>query len=134
MLASSQMLALRCAQGRLRRPNSFQTNLSNPSGLVHTTASPETQNAHKGRSRFWRRGWDSNPRYGITVNRISNPAHSTTLPPLQKCSARFRGDYAGAFLASSPMLAPRLLSWPALRLSEFAPGEFVDHSATSPEM
>jgi hypothetical protein len=31
----------------------------------------------------WRRGWDSNPRYGITVNRISNPAHSTTLPPLR---------------------------------------------------
>src|ERR1700744_5109215 len=31
----------------------------------------------------WRRGWDSNPRYGKTVNRISNPAHSTTLPPLR---------------------------------------------------
>ncbi len=31
----------------------------------------------------WRRGWDSNPRYGETVNRISNPAHSTTLPPLR---------------------------------------------------
>ncbi len=32
----------------------------------------------------WRRGWDSNPRYGETVNRISNPAHSTTLPPLRR--------------------------------------------------
>src|SRR5436190_24215997 len=31
---------------------------------------------------WWRRGSDSNPRYGITVHRISSPAHSTTLPPL----------------------------------------------------
>src|SRR5260363_367217 len=29
----------------------------------------------------WRKGWDLNPRYGLTVHRISNPAHSTTLPP-----------------------------------------------------
>src|SRR5215467_5328031 len=34
----------------------------------------------------WRRGWDSNPRYGKTVHRISNPAHSTTLPPLRGAS------------------------------------------------
>src|SRR5690348_5188657 len=27
-------------------------------------APPETQNAHEGRLHFWRRGWDSNPRYG----------------------------------------------------------------------
>ena len=31
---------------------------------------------------FWRRGWDSNPRYGRTVHLISNQAHSTTLAPL----------------------------------------------------
>ena len=31
----------------------------------------------------WRKGWDSNPRYGITVYRISSPAHSTTLPPFR---------------------------------------------------
>ncbi len=31
----------------------------------------------------WRKGWDSNPRYSKTVNRISNPAHSTTLPPFR---------------------------------------------------
>ena len=30
----------------------------------------------------WRRGWDSNPRYGRTVHLISNQAHSTTLAPL----------------------------------------------------
>lgn len=32
---------------------------------------------------YWRKGWDSNPRYSITVHRISSPAHSTTLPPFQ---------------------------------------------------
>gem|GEM_PF-3897443 len=31
----------------------------------------------------WRKGWDSNPRYGITVYRISSPAHSTSLPPFR---------------------------------------------------
>jgi hypothetical protein len=31
---------------------------------------------------YWRRGWDSNPRYGKTVRLISSQVHSTTLPPL----------------------------------------------------
>ena len=31
--------------------------------------------------RTWRKRWDSNPRYGETVNQISSLAHSTTLPP-----------------------------------------------------
>lgn len=31
----------------------------------------------------WRKGWDSNPRYGKTVNQISSLAHSTTLPPFR---------------------------------------------------
>ena len=35
----------------------------------------------------WRRGWDSNPRYSRGVNRISSPAHSTTLPPL-RCATK----------------------------------------------
>ena len=30
----------------------------------------------------WRRGWDSNPRYGVTVHLISNQARSTTPAPL----------------------------------------------------
>jgi hypothetical protein len=33
--------------------------------------------------KFWRRGWDSNPRYGKTVRLISSQVHSTTLPPLR---------------------------------------------------
>ena len=37
--------------------------------------------------RSWRRERDSNPRYGITVYRISSPAHSTTLPSLRKGQA-----------------------------------------------
>ena len=37
---------------------------------------------------FWRRGWDSNPRYGRTVHLISNQAHSTTLAPLRDASGR----------------------------------------------
>ena len=41
----------------------------------------------------WRRGWDSNPRYGITVCRISSPVQSTTLPPLRFRSKR-RRDYS----------------------------------------
>ena len=49
-----------------------------------TNPSPGNANGPRwGRLHFWRRGWDSNPRYGETVNRISNPAHSTTLPPLR---------------------------------------------------
>ncbi len=31
----------------------------------------------------WRRGGDSNPRYGVTAQRISNPPPSSTRPPLQ---------------------------------------------------
>lgn len=41
---------------------------------------------------FWRRGWDSNPRYGETVRLISSQVHSTTLPPLLPCCfTAFRG-------------------------------------------
>ena len=50
-------------------------------GWVLTRRTPPKQRAHEGPF-SWRRGWDSNPRYGKTVHRISNPAHSTTLPPL----------------------------------------------------
>src|SRR3990167_7504188 len=34
----------------------------------------------------WRRGRDSNPRYGVTVRLISSQVHSTTLPPLRSAS------------------------------------------------
>ena len=38
---------------------------------------------------FWRRGWDSNPRYGRTVHLISSQAHSTTLAPLLNSAFSF---------------------------------------------
>lgn len=38
--------------------------------------------------RIWRRGWDSNPRYGETVRLISSQVHSTTLPPLLGVATR----------------------------------------------
>jgi hypothetical protein len=46
--------------------------------------------------RKWRRGWDSNPRYRRPVHRISNPAHSTTLPPLRDV---LRAERCGSFIA-----------------------------------
>jgi hypothetical protein len=50
----------------------------------------ETKNGPRGpySLMFWRKGWDSNPRYGITVHRISSPAHSTTLPPFLSRNSR----------------------------------------------
>ncbi len=89
---------------------------------------PPKQTGRKGPF-VWRRGWDSNPRYGKTVHRISNPAHSTTLPPLhtsisvafggtEACCARRIGS--GITLASSHEPSPNPTK-PAF-----------DHSATSP--
>ena len=45
--------------------------------------SGEPENRTGGRIK--RRGGDSNPRYGNTVNRFSRPTRSTTLPPLRRC-------------------------------------------------
>lgn len=39
----------------------------------------------------WRKEWDLNPRYGITVYRISSPAHSTTLPSFRLFPIRRTG-------------------------------------------
>ncbi len=41
---------------------------------------------------FWRRGWDSNPRYGSPVHLISSQARSTTPAPL-RCSV-VEGNYS----------------------------------------
>ena len=50
---------------------------------------------------LWWRGWDSNPRYGETVNQISSLAHSTTLPPLRSgaSAGRCRGRDSRACVA-----------------------------------
>lgn len=49
---------------------------------------PNSQTVRGSEFGLWRKGWDSNPRYGITVYRISSPAHSTSLPPF-----RVRGEF-----------------------------------------
>ncbi len=49
---------------------------------------PNSQTVRGSELGLWRKGWDSNPRYGITVYRISSPAHSTSLPPF-----RVRGEF-----------------------------------------
>src|SRR5579875_392127 len=63
----------------------------------------------------------------------SLPANSsTTLPPLQDVARGLVTAHAGALFASSLRLTLRALrSGPALQLSEFAPGEFVDLSAAT---
>ncbi len=58
---------------------------------------------------FWRRGWDSNPRYGKTVHLISNQDHSTTLAPLRglrivRNSGGKRPDIAPKFTAIAGLL------------------------------
>ena len=53
-------------------------------GLNPDPCQTEKQKAPtRGALRNWRRGWDSNPRYGRTVHLISNQALSTTQTPLQ---------------------------------------------------
>ena len=42
-----------------------------------------------GHLNYWRRGWDSNPRY-LAVRLISSQVHSTTLPPLRVENGCFR--------------------------------------------
>ena len=54
-------------------------------GTAWGTVTPENKKPQVNqllRALFWRRGWDSNPRY-LTVRLISSQVHSATLPPLQ---------------------------------------------------
>src|SRR5689334_11888637 len=55
----------------------------------------------------WRSRWDSNPRYGITVHRISSPAHSTTLPPLLIRFAWCEGRYCSRGSLALPCRSPK---------------------------
>jgi hypothetical protein len=75
---------------------------------------------------FWRRGGDSNPRYGRTAHLISNQAHSTTLAPLLNFASQSCRRPADV---GTPDLT-RHRWWPALRAAspfKIAPGDFVDH-------
>ena len=70
---------------------------------------------------FWRKGRDSNPRYGRPVYRISSPAHSTTLPPFHHRAVR---------LTAPHWLRPTLLRKVTLRRNPQRSLRIVDHSAT----
>src|SRR5690348_16374995 len=104
LLGSSLSLAPRCARGQPPAVQFCSRQNCRTQWVRPHHPSPETENARKGRFRFWRRGWDSNPRYGKTVNRISNPAHSTTLPPL-RAAANDRSaapDFQAVYISRSP--------------------------------
>ena len=61
----------------------------------------------------WRRGRDSNPRYGVTVRLISSQVHSTTLPPLRLLPHNTLPDVArhreGAHFTSNIGISGRML-------------------------
>ena len=80
VVASRPGMQLRCCARR--------TGFELPYPLGKNSKGPD-----KGPLTFWRRGWDSNPRYGETAHLISSQAHSTTLAPLHEalCSPRFAG-------------------------------------------
>ncbi len=59
----------------------------------------EPEGYHQG---GWRRGWDSNPRYGISVYTLSRRAPSTARPPLQGLPRAARGLRPGGSRAAGP--------------------------------
>src|SRR6185437_7608999 len=81
---------LASARASLRLSKFVPDKFVEPGEIVHTTTLSKNGEGPEALLHFWRRGWDSNPRYGKTVNRISNPAHSTTLPPLRNSKSRQR--------------------------------------------
>ena len=89
--------------------------------------------------RYWRRGWDSNPRKATNLCWFSRPVHSTALPPLRivvpiqrdqcidsahPCASPF-GRSRCARTSESAVLLIR-------RASKIVPDDFVNRSATSP--
>jgi hypothetical protein len=65
----------------------------------------DSWNACESSNLRWRRGRDSNPRYGDTVRLISSQVHSTTLPPLQVLRS-VGGSSAEARDSNPPASAP----------------------------
>ena len=89
---------------------------------------------------IWRRGRDSNPRYGSTVYTLSRRAPSTARPPLRTCLmltassallSQTRCARSGVRVAD-PIHGVRPSG--SLRSRQFAPGELVDRSATPPDL
>ena len=119
LLAERVGWALRAAEGDCVAARLEQG--SNPHPTRQKCKRPQ-----KGPLTFWRRGWDSNPRYGRTAHLISNQAHSTTLAPLLNFASQSCRRPADV---GTPDLT-RHRWWPALRAAspfKIAPGDFVDH-------
>src|SRR6185312_14511083 len=74
-----------CATGpTCGRPNSFRTNLSNPSRFVHTTLSARyAKRPVTGRFAYLAERVGFEPTVRLHVRLISSQVHSTTLPPLR---------------------------------------------------
>ena len=76
--------------GRFAPPKVAAPLLGSNRVLIRNLTRRENKKApQRGLFIFWRRGWDSNPRYGRTVHLISNQAHSTTLAPLHWSAVPF---------------------------------------------
>ena len=86
---------------------------------------------------IWRRGRDSNPGI-LSDQRFSRPPLSTAQPPLRfnlllTDSLRRTAHWSQAAVPAALFRAPALHPYRAvLRTFKFAPGKFVDRSATSP--
>ena len=63
-------------------PKSFSFRFADVRKKTEKNTGTGWKKRHSSRS-IWRKGRDLNPRYGVTVYRISSPAHSTTLPPFR---------------------------------------------------
>src|SRR5690348_7807796 len=85
-----------------------------PGWRVRTTPFSRNTNAHEGRLHFWRRGWDSNPRYGKPY-----------------AGFQVRCFRPLSHLSNLNVVIPGSIRGTASRTPDFKSGA-LDHSATSP--
>ena len=79
------IVARTCPPQRERSRKRGTSDVIHPTNLGESPRGEANRSQERGTSEGvdWRRGRDSNPRYGLTsVQRISNPPLSTTQPPL----------------------------------------------------
>jgi hypothetical protein len=142
LLRASMHFALRASKRSLRDHSLFKfvpTNLSNPrvGFKYHPTKSLSNERARSPFIRKWRRERDSNPRWAFDPYALSRGAPSTTRPSLRTSTL-----WPVVSVAPSARVTPYILYF-ALRaivhslrdrpMFKFAPGNFVDHSAISPQ-
>ncbi len=80
----------------------------------------------------WRRGRDSNPRYGVTVHLLSKQAPSTARPPLRRKTTLSHPELCAPAALPAPREGGMASGLPGprpsgvLRTARFAPGESVE--------